>query len=464
MNRSWSLATRLTLGFVLVAVTLSFTVVAVLEFLVNHQFSAYMEENRLKKHDEIVNYFEQVYAKNSSWSEDSGTEISDQAMRDGNVVTLLDGKRKVLWAMDREMVAIHYRMMGHPNTEYEEREYPVLSGGTAVGSVRVGYFSGMILLPEDTAFRDSIREGILVSSLLGVIAAICFSVILSRKLSLPLRRTKELADRIQKGDLSVRITDNFGTKELDSLASGLNFLAQSLQNQEELRKQLTRDISHELRTPLNALNALIEAYIDGIMEPTPENLAGCKEEVLRLATLTRDLECLSDLEGESLSLDPELLDLGDFLRSAARTFSPLCARKGLDLAILVEEDLFLKADGDKLRQVLLNLLSNAVEYTPSGGYIRVEGCRFGDGIRIAVADSGIGIEKKELSHIFERFYRVDKSRSRNSGGTGIGLAIVEKIVKAHGWNIFVESRPGKGSRFIVDTPGDFSHCQAKDRC
>jgi len=452
VKRPLPLAARLTLAFLFVAALFSVTLAAVLELLIDRQFRSYVDEVRMKKHGEIVRYFELVYAKERAWSEDSGTEIAGQAMMDGNVVALFDRNGGLLWGMDREMVELHYRMMGHPDSAYEEREYPVLFGGERVGSVRVGNFTGVHLSPEDAAFRESLPRGVLAASAVGILAAVVLSFVLSRRLARPLRRTKELAERLRRGELSVRISERFGTSELDSLADALNFLAQSLEEQEKLRRRLTRDVSHELRTPLNALNALVEACIDGVMEPTTERLEDCREEIVRLAALAKDLERLSDLEGDVLALSVERLDLADAARSAARSFEPLCMRKGVSLDVRAEEGIVVSADGDKLRQVLVNLLANAVEYTPSGGAVLVTAGREGGRILLSVSDTGIGMAKEELPRIFERFYRVDRSRSRSSGGAGIGLAIVHKIVKAHGWTISAESEPGRGSRFTVEFP------------
>jgi len=432
VKRPLPLAARLTLSFILVAALFSATLAVVLELIIDRQFLGYIEEVREKKHGEIVRYFEQIYAKDRSWSADSGTEIAEQAMMDGSVVALLDGDGKVLWSMDREMVELHYRMMGHEGSEYGEREYPVLFSGTRVGSVRVGNFTGAHLSPEDAAFRRSLRRGVPAASAVGVLAAVVLSLFLSRRLSRPLRRTTDLAERLRRGELSVRIRERFGTNELDSLADALNFLAQSLEEQEKLRRQLTRDVSHELRTPLNALNALVEACLDGVMEPTPERLEDCREEIARLVTLTRDLERLSDLEGDVLTLSAERLDLAEAARA--------------------EEGIFVSADGDKLRQTLVNLLANAVEYTPPGGSITVRAGRDGNRTRLVVSDTGIGMAPEELPRIFERFYRVDRSRSRSSGGSGIGLAIVDRIAAAHGWKILAESEPGRGSVFTVEFP------------
>ena len=452
MKRSFPLAVRLTFSFLLVAGIFSVTLAAVLELLIDRQFRDYMEEVRIRKHAEIVRYFEQLYAKEGSLDEDSGTEIAEQAMMDGNVVALLDRNGGLLWGMDREMVELHYRMMGHPDSVYEEREYPVRFDGSPVGSVRVGNFTGAHLSPGDAAFRKNLRRGVQAASAIGIFASVVLSFFLSRRLARPLRRTKELAERLRRGELSVRIAERFGTSELDSLADALNFLAQSLEEQEKLRRHLTRDISHELRTPLNALNALVEACIDGVMEPTPERLEDCREEIVRLAALTGDLERLSDLEGDMLALSLERLDIAEAARSAVRSFQPLCMRKGVTLEVRAEEQIVVSADGDKLRQVLVNLLSNAVEYTPSGGSILVTAGRRNGRASLSVSDTGIGIPKEELPRIFERFYRVDRSRSRNSGGAGIGLAIVDKIVKAHGWKICAESDPGGGSSFTVEFP------------
>jgi signal transduction histidine kinase len=231
----------------------------------------------------------------------------------------------------------------------------------------------------------------------------------------------------------------------------VNDLAAALENGERWQKQLTADIAHELRTPLTCLQGNIEAMIDGVWEPAPERLICCREEILRLAKLVEDLNTLSILERENLKLRKSDFDLAKLLSQAVEQFRPLTMEK--NIALITElSPAPIHADYDKLMQVFINILSNAVKYTDQGSVaVSITNASAGS-CEVVIRDTGIGISEEALPHIFERFYRSDKSRNRSSGGAGIGLAIAEAIVSAHGGKITASSggtNPDGGSVFRV---------------
>jgi two-component system, OmpR family, sensor histidine kinase BaeS len=216
-----------------------------------------------------------------------------------------------------------------------------------------------------------------------------------------------------------------------------------LNKADKKQRQLTADVAHELRTPLACLQGSMEALTDGIWEPTPERLAGCSEEIQRLSKLITDLSLLTDIEWEYVKLHKTDFDLAELLETTAEQFRGTALKKGISIVLDVRPRM-LYADYDRIRQVFVNILSNALKYTDSGSItIRT------NGRETDISDTGIGIAPGELPHIFERFYRADKSRSRATGGSGIGLTIVYALVKAHGGDIRAESVPGKGSTFRV---------------
>ena len=267
----------------------------------------------------------------------------------------------------------------------------------------------------------------------------------------PVATTADIATPIARGNYDIRIESETKTKELRDLLSAVNHLASNLSEQERLRKRLTSDVAHELRTPLTAVNVYLEAMIEGVWEATPERLKGCHEEIERLVSLVADLEQLVKVEGENLRLSKSRVDFMEIARAVGANLEAEARRKGMSIGISGEECV-VEADRNRITQVLANLVSNAIKYTPNGGHIQVEVKDGGQSGTIRVKDDGIGIPERDIPLIFERFYRTDTSRSRKTGGAGIGLTIAQSIVKAHGGTIAVESRVNEGSCFTVTIP------------
>lgn len=240
--------------------------------------------------------------------------------------------------------------------------------------------------------------------------------------------------------------------ELQALIDSVDRLGDSLEAQEELRKRLLSDIAHELRNPVTIIKSHLEAIEDGVWEPTPERIRLTVSEVDRLSQLICEVEKLTYIESAGHSLALENIDTTSVIERAALVFDPLYKNKGVELKRDIEPNVMMVMDGAKIRQVIENLLSNALRYTDPGGTVSVSMHSDADEMRIDVADSGIGIAKEDLPYIFERFYRTDVSRARTSGGIGIGLAIVKAIVEAHDGTITVTSVHGEGSRFTVRIP------------
>ena len=231
-----------------------------------------------------------------------------------------------------------------------------------------------------------------------------------------------------------------------------------LKELEAIRKDFVANVSHELRTPLTSIRGFAETLLDGALEDRNNNrrfVEIIKSHALRLSDLTMDLLTLATLESESFQLKPEGIDLPALVHEVLESFRPLGLTKRQELEAVIDPGLPpIKADRDRIRQVLINLLDNAVKFTPEEGKISLE-VRLnaeGTGVEVHVKDRGIGIPSSDLPRIFERFYRVDKARSREQGGTGLGLAIVKHIVEAHRGHVSVKSTLGQGSDFCVTLP------------
>jgi signal transduction histidine kinase len=222
-----------------------------------------------------------------------------------------------------------------------------------------------------------------------------------------------------------------------ALAAAYNAMADRLEEQELMRREFVVNASHELRTPLTNLQGYLEALRDGVLPPEPATFDSLREEVDRLGRLAASLDVLAGAEGERPR--PEAVDLGALVRSAADLAAPALARRSVALAVEAPDGLVVDARGDELTQVMANLLQNAVRYTPIGGRVRIDAMRTPDGIEVRVANSGTPIPIEDLPRVWERFYRVEKSRDRARGGAGIGLAIVKRLVEDAGGLVGVAS-------------------------
>jgi signal transduction histidine kinase len=245
-------------------------------------------------------------------------------------------------------------------------------------------------------------------------------------------------------------------------------MAETLEKQDRLRKQLTADVAHELRTPLTALGMYLENMIEGVWKPTPERMQNCYGEIARLSHLVADLEKLEQAEYGNLNLNKEEVDLTRLVRMAIGNFEGVITAKALNVMIESASEanpseaehtegkppcpVLAYVDGERISGVVTNLLSNAIKYTPEGGEIRLSVLETEETAILVVEDNGPGISEDEIPYIFERFYRADKSRNRSTGGAGIGLAIVQSVVLAHGGSVKAENRKEGGSRFTVALP------------
>ena len=251
-----------------------------------------------------------------------------------------------------------------------------------------------------------------------------------------------------KGNLTDEVKVKSSTIEILKLTDSLNRLRISLHDQETLRKQLASDISHELRTPLNIIQNELEAMIDGIFEINNERLEGLHSEIVRLTSLVRELENITHIESDSFIPDIQNINLDDIIQHTVSTFEAAFNRKGIDLIMDLQHGIVVKAQADKLAQVIINIISNALKYTEEGS-VTVRTYMTKNYAVFEVTDTGYGLSEADKSKIFERFYRVEKSRNRNAGGAGLGLSIVKKIVDAHGWHIEAESDGHSGTTFRV---------------
>lgn len=301
-----------------------------------------------------------------------------------------------------------------------------------------------------THFERALTQSLLWTLLIFVAVAAILASLISRAMTRRIVAMQNQAERIAHGDWSAVLSVH-GRDELASLANTLNYLSTQLSKQEGLRKNLMQDIAHELRTPLTTLRSQIQAFYDGLWDPNQEHFQSCLEEIERFHALVSSVEALYEADVIS-EPSTERTDLGQAVQSVTQQFEPRCKEIGLELSYSHEAaPIWVVADPIQISQIAWNLLDNAVKFTPSGGSISVA-VGDDDGPFLLVKDSGIGIPEGELENIFERFYRVDKSRNRRTGGSGLGLAIVKRLATFSGGTVNVHSMPHEGATFIVRWP------------
>ncbi|MCL4473361.1 MAG: cell wall metabolism sensor histidine kinase WalK [Actinobacteria bacterium] len=340
------------------------------------------------------------------------------------------------------------------------RELTVNAYSRHVSSMAVGGMGSMMSTAMaadlDQVFRDILNASLVWGGLSAVVIAVILSLIISRRITKPIHEMAAVTGRIAEGDYSRRVTIE-SRDEIGSLARSLNLMAENLQESQKLRRELMANIAHELRTPLTSISGYMEGLIDGVVPATEETYELVHREAGRLSRLVNDLQRLSRAESGKEKLDIIPLQAQTVLDRLSRRLEPQFRDKGVDLSVDIDPGAPpVLADEDKLDQVLTNLIDNALRYTDAGGKVTVEVHGQDGKVAVTVADTGIGIGAEDLPHIFERFYRADKSRSRERGGTGIGLTIAKRYVEALGGTISVSSAPAKGTRFSVLLPSSAS--------
>jgi signal transduction histidine kinase len=289
---------------------------------------------------------------------------------------------------------------------------------------------------------SSINRSLLLGGSLAVGIALLLTFVLSRRMTSPIEVLAKAARRLGHGDLSQRVR-----------LQGFNSMAADLEYAEQLRRNMVADVAHELRTPLSNIQGYLEAIRDGVVEPDAAAIGSLNEETSLLSRLVNELQELSLAEAGELKLVYQAEDIANLVKQAVTPWQPQVTARKLSLSVELPADLpLVNIDWQRVNQVLHNILENAVAHTPKGGTINVAASGKGKWVEVSVSDTGEGIPAEDLPHIFERFYRVDKSRARATGGSGLGLTIAKRLIEAHGGTIAVQSKLGEGSRFSFTLP------------
>ena len=467
---------RLALGFAVILALALGSVALFTDFVAEREVGLVQVERDRVRAQRIVVALTDSYSINGSWegAQNFVNRTSFQTEReivvldvDGQVVA--DSRLRPSGARGRDgRERQFFRGPDHQDLRLPPERYfaPITSGGDVVGSVAVAVrgHEGMVPvfpghgepLPEAepplTRFADAVGRSLKVAGVITGAAGVLLVILLSRRMLRSIGNLTAAARGLGSGDLSSR-ADVKGNDEIAELGRTFNSMADALEESERQRRTLVSDVAHELRTPLANIQGHIEAMQDGLLQPDPATLDNVHRQALHLNRLVGDLRLLAESEARELQLELEPVALGEIVQRVTASFRARADAESVQLDAEVDEALpALSLDRVRIEQVLGNLVDNAIRHTPAGGSIVVAARRRSGSVRVEVIDTGPGIPADAMPHVFDRLYRVDPSRDRATGGSGLGLTIARQLVEAHGGTIWVDSEEGAGSRFGFDLP------------
>ena len=407
------------------------------------EFQRYVQRHNPLDDRRLAFFLARTYDKSKSW-DGIQSEIAQLAQMSGQRVVVADGDRRIVADSDNKLIGKTV------DAKWPPPSAALVSEGTLVGMLYLDPTSGAER--SDTAFLTAVNRSVLFGALIAGLAAVAVTLAISSRILRPVERLTEAAQRMEKGDLTVRVPVA-SEDEIGQLAHAFNSMAGSLAQQEQLRRNMVTDVAHELRTPLTNLRGYLEAARDGLLAPDDALVDNLYEETMLLSRLVADLQELAQAEAGQLTLLRQSAPLAGIVEQAVTILRPQATAKGLALTVDLPPDLPpVDVDPERVGQVLRNLLNNAVAHTPQGGEITVAAQAHSGEVAISVHDTGMGIAPEHLPYVFDRFYRADKSRARQTGGAGLGLAIAKQLVIAHGGTITATSAPGQGSTFTFTLP------------
>lgn len=457
------LSTQLSAGFVLIVLVAISMISLIANLLINKQFEQYVTTQQKNFSEEIVNFLSPQYDKDiPQWNVDYIHGFGMYALKDGYIIKVYDLEGNVVWDAENHDMTLCHQIMQEISTRMDENRpdlngdfitnrYNLEQNGTVVGYIDVSYYSPYYLNEYDFQFLGALNQILIIVGVLSIIGAAIVGVILAQHLSAPIAKTIDVTREISEGNYAIRFESDIRIRELQELSTAVNHMAKSLETQESLRRQLVSDVAHEMRTPITNVSFQLEAIIEGALDPTPQRLQSCYDELQRISHIITDLEKLRQIESQNLTLVKEPVDLLELSRAVRTSFEPELDNKHLTCTV-TGDSAVISGDRKRLHQVMINLMSNAIKYSGEGGHIQITVEAKPQMAVLTVEDHGIGISQKDLPLIFERFYRTDRSRNRKTGGAGIGLTIAKAIINAHNGKIEAESTEGHGSKFTITLP------------
>ena len=453
---SLSYTARVAISFCLIAAMTALVAIGVVSLVWEQHFQTYTQENM---HTVAETTAEQIAQRYETAGKFDDTVLAPAAttvsVSKGVGIQVVDTGNNVLYDSTTRVQGVDGVVspsIAPPQGQENMARAPIIANDQAVGSVRVWvYGSDKLLRSADEEFRDRSYQAMILATVMAILLASVFGYIFARNLVKPINRLTDTAEELTKGNYTARANLK-GEDELAQFGQTFDAMADAIERDRKLERRLTTDVAHELRTPLMAIQATVEAMVDGVLPTDEQRLMTVDSEVMRLSRLVDSLLKLSRLENRSNHNKKEIVDVGEVVAGIIATHEAYVREAGLTLTYRADEGVLVLGDPDLIRQATANLISNAVRYTDEGGKIKVRVKRGETMAQIVVKDTGIGLTPEEARMVFQRFWRADSGRDRESGGLGIGLTVVKEIVERHdGW-VQVDGRKGEGACFTINIP------------
>lgn len=454
-----SLKNIIIISFTIVMTITIFTIASFVKKTFEYEFGKYVDESNKIEVEHLVFDLRNIYI-DGTWNEELIKELGEDAINKGIALEIYNNEDELIWSIFEDekilsnetlneikenMQSINQNWNGKLK-DYKENIYD--KNNNLIGYEKIYHYESLYYMENDIRFLSIINNFMKIISILAIGSIIFISVLLSKSISNPIEKVSQVAKVIGNGKYKDKIKDKSSIKEVDELILSINKLSTKLSEQEELRKRLTTDIAHELRTPITSVQGHLDAIIDGIWEASTERLISIREEVTRLSEIIGRLRYLAKFDSDNKELNKTKVNLNELIQNIVYNYESEALEKNIKINYNCD-NITIYVDKNQFSQVIINLLTNAIKYTNNNGFINITSYYDNQWVNISIKDNGIGIPKGDLQYIFERFYRVDKSRSKNTGGIGIGLSIVKSIIDAHNGEIVVESKLNEGTEFLI---------------
>lgn len=457
-----SLSRKLTSVIVLTVLIAVGLVSSISGYFIHDRFRDYIIEKQTQTINQIIASISLQYDVNdSTWDAEKVHEVGMYALYSGYIIKVYDNEENTIWNAEiYDMSAcvqlindITHRMVSQfpsQDGEFVSYDYVLEYKDNEVGKVTISYFGPYFYQEDDLLFINQLQSILLIIALISILSSVGVGIVFSKTLTKPILKTIDATKDIAKGHYGSEIEYKTNITEVSELIESINHLSVSLHEQDRIKKQITSDVAHELRTPLSTLQISVEAIMDGIIKMDDNRLKSIHDEILRLTKIVKDLEQLTKIEQVS-KLELSTFNLNELINECLISLDIKRNEKGINVQTFGDL-LNIEADRNRLYQVFYNLIVNSYNYSNPNSTLTIESIDKGKEVVIIIKDTGIGIPVESLPFIFERFYRVDSSRSRESGGSGIGLTLVKQFIEAHDGSIEVESQINVGTTFSIILP------------
>ncbi|SCI40788.1 MULTISPECIES: sensor histidine kinase [unclassified Romboutsia] len=462
-NKVISLRNKIIISF---AIIMTLTVLVITVFVrrtFENEFGKYVDDSNKSEVEHLINFDLKNIYKDKVWDIDLIKGLCEDSIGKGIALEIYDINNEVIYGIFEDENSLSNKILNNIRENMESiednwsarlKEYKVDIYGennNIVGYGQILYYESLYYMENDIMFLNIINTFMKIISIISIGSVIIISLIISKSISSPIEKVSMMAKTIGDGKYKNKVEYKNNIKEVKELVESINKLSYKLNEQEQLRKRITTDVAHELRTPLTSIQGHLDAMIDGIWDMTTDRLVSIREEVSRLSDLVGSLRLLSKYDSEKNALNKSNVNLQKLIQNIVYNCESAALAKNIKINCNLAK-ININIDKNQFSQVIVNLLSNAIKYTNRDGEINIKSYEEKDNVIISIKDNGVGIPTSDIEFIFERFYRVDKSRDKETGGIGIGLTIAKSIVHAHNGDIYVDSELNRGSMFTIIIP------------